>query len=149
MAEERERIQPLLEAERRRIAEFHADEALDAKHRDRFGPKVVTGPDGVRVHLEVATAGTANWSDPPPSLRGPYGTSTQSGLRGQIFRLLAHRGLVLRICASGLGWREHEYHASDENTAAALLLGAAQEIEEGGLPALQAWARRRRSERRY
>jgi hypothetical protein len=82
MAEERERIQPLLEAERRRIAEFHADEALDAKHRDRFGPKVVTGPDGVRVHLEVATTGTANWSDPLPSLRGPYGTSTQSGLRG-------------------------------------------------------------------
>lgn len=143
MAVERERIQPLLAAERQRIA-------LDARHRDRFGPKVVTGPDGVRVHLEVSTTGTANWQDPPPSLRGPYGTHTDRRTRISAYRLLfARSGFELWISAEGVLWRDHHYFARDEKTAAALLLGAAQEIEEGGLPALRAWAQRRQAEGRW
>jgi hypothetical protein len=129
MAEERERIQP-------RLARYHEDMALDAKHRERYGPKVVTGPDGVPVLLEVVTSGLVNWRDPPPFLRGPFGTRTVGRINDGAVRLLSRRGFVLRISAYGL---HHRVFVRDEDAAAALFLRAAKEIEQEGLAGLRTW----------
>jgi hypothetical protein len=135
LAEERERIQPRLKAERSRIDRHRESLELDAKHRDIYGPKVVTGPDGIAVHLEVVTNGVNNWRNPPPFLRGPNGTPTW-GHMNEGYRLVQRRGFLLRI-----GWPSghHRIFVRDEDAAAALFARAVREVEHSGFAGLRTW----------
>ena len=113
----------------------------EAYVRERFGPRRVTGPDGVEVRLEVLAIGGAQFQALKELAPEPWYLQPQHyfGL-ADTRRAFFGPGFELTIAAPGLPARYRRHRVTDEDTAAVLLAEAAQAVRTGGIGMLRWWA---------
>lgn len=136
---ERRRLERSLEEGRAAFARERQYAAIEREHRQRFGPTILQGPDGVYVRLEVLATGQARFAAETPSIRQAnrnYGVSTPSGMR----RAFMRPGFVLTIHARGIAHRYRWLYAPDEQTAARFFAQASSAVTSGGVAMLRWWA---------
>jgi hypothetical protein len=129
---ERRRLERSLEKGRAAFARERQYAAIEREHRQRFGPSILQGPDGVYVRLEVLATGQARFAAETPSIRHvnaavSYGVSTPNGMRRAFMRF----GFVLTIHACGIAHRYRWHYAADEQSAARLFAQASSAVTSG------------------